>query len=79
MRSKRRVQTRALLLGILHQPFGFDHLERGEAGGHGQIVLRECRAVDYGTIHAIEDLVEDPFARQHGAGRDLPAGQRFGQ
>ncbi len=74
-----REQARAFLLGVLHQPFGFDHLERGEAGRHCQIVLRECRAVDHGAIHAIENLVEDPFARQYGAGRHLTAGQRFRQ
>ena len=35
--------------------------------------------MDHGAIHAVENLVEDPFARQYGAGRHLTAGQRFRQ
>jgi len=30
-------------------------------------------------VHAIEDIVEDPFARQHDADRNMSAGQRLGE
>ena len=32
-----------------------------------------------GTVHSVENLVEDPLARQHRANRDLPAGERLRQ
>ena len=31
------------------------------------------------AVHAVEHLVEDPFARQQRADRHVPAGQRLGQ
>src|SRR5579863_10543027 len=34
---------------------------------HGEIVLGEGRAVHHRPVHAIEDLVEYPFAGEHGA------------
>ena len=57
----------------------FDHLKRGDAGRHREIVFRERRAVHDGAIHLIEDLVEDVLAGQQRADRNMAAGQRLGE
>ena len=44
-----------------------------------EVVLGKGRAVHHRAIHAVEHLVEDPFARQHGADRHVSAGQRLRQ
>ena len=79
MPRQRQPQFGAALGGLLDQLLGLDHLERGDAGRHRQIVLREGRAVHDGAIHAVEHLVEDAFARQHRADRHVAAGQRLRQ
>ena len=76
---ERGEQARTCPFRVLHQPFGFNHLKCGKSGRHGQIVLGKCRPMHDGTVHSIENLVEYPFAGQHRANRDMPAGQRLGQ
>ena len=59
---ERPQQTRAESRRIRDQALRLDHLERGQPGRHGEIVLGEGRAVHDGTIHAVEHLVEDALA-----------------
>ena len=65
--------------GVLDQALLLDHLQRGDAGGHRQVVLGEGRAMHDGAVHPVENLVEDRLARQQRADGDMPAGERFRQ
>src|SRR3990170_1328046 len=51
--------------------------ERGGPRRHGEIVLGEGRAVHHRAVHAVEHLVENPFAGKHHAHRHMAAGERF--
>ena len=65
--------------GVLDQGLVINHLEGGEAGGHGEIVAAESGGVDDATVELIEGLLVDVPAGDDGAHGDVAAAEGLGQ
>ncbi len=78
-RGQRRKKLGAARGSVLDQLLILQHVERRDARRHREIVLRESRPVHDGTVHPVENLVEDCLAQQYGSDRDMTAGQRLRQ
>ena len=52
--------------------------ERGERGGHGQIVLAEGVRMDHAALHGVEDGIHDFRRGDDRADRHVAAGERLG-
>ena len=63
--------------GAFDQALLVQLVERGEAGGHGQVVRREGRAVADRVLERVEDVVVDLTAHQARPHRHVAARERF--
>ena len=59
--------------------FGFEDVEGGEAGAHGEGVLAEGGGVDDGRFEGIVDGFVNVVAHEHGGDRDEASAEGFGE
>ena len=63
---------------VLDELFFLSTVERGQSGGHGQVVLGKGRRMDEAAVEPRENLFVDPPFAQHGGHGDVAAGEGLG-
>jgi len=67
------------MVGAVGEPFGFEDVEGGEAGAHGEAVFAEGGGVDDGFFEGAVDGFVDVVAHEDGGDGDEASAEGFGE